>query len=132
MGMVQNMDMMQALGSNRFRQIMYVAGNAGFKYDIARNMASLSKTSAIDTIMTMFIGAFKPKGLNAGKKMEFIMPEYDDSRHFVDDILAEFEQETAQGKKMWTHSPMKADDTLHAIVFGMYAYMHYRNAVSFY
>lgn len=132
MGMVQNADMMQALGNNRFRQVMYVASNAGFSFDIGRNMIHLSKVQGIDTIMTMFIGSFKPKGLTGGRTLEFVMPEYDDSRHFVDDILAEYEQETKQGKKMWTHSPIKPDDTLHAIVFGMYAYMHYRNAVSFY
>jgi hypothetical protein len=131
MGMIQNGDMMKVLGSNRFRQVSYVASNAGFTFDYDRTMISLSKTQAIDTIMNMFVGNFKPKGFG-GKKMEFIMPEYDESRHFIDDILAEYEQETKQGKKMWTHSPMKADDTLHAITFGMYAYMHYRNAVSFY
>ncbi len=132
MGMIQNADMMQALGYNRFRQIMYVASNAGFNYDLERNMIMLSKTQAIDTIMSMFTKRYRPKGLTNGKPLEFIFPEYDDVRFFIDDILAEFEQETKQGKKMWTHSSMKPDDTLHAIVFGMYAYMHHRNAVSFY
>ena len=132
MGMIQNADMMQALGYNRFRQIMYVSSNAGFSYDMDRNMIMLSKVQGIDTIMSMLTGKFHPKGLSGGKKLEFIMPEYDDSRFFIADILAEFEQETKQGKKMWTHSNMKPDDTLHAIVFGLYAYMHHRNAVSFY
>ena len=132
MGMIQNADMMQALGFNRFRQVMYVSSNSGFDYDMERNMIKLSKVQGIDTIMGMLTGKFKPKALNGGKFLNFIMPDYDDSRMFIDDILAEFEQETNQGRKIWTHSNMKPDDTLHAIVFGMYAYMHYRNAVSFY
>ncbi len=132
MGMIQNADMMQSLGYNRFRQIQYVASNDGFTYEMDKNMIRLGKTQAIDTIMSMLIGKFFPKPLNGGKKLEFIFPDYDDSRFFVDDVLAEFEQETKQGKKMWTHSSMKPDDTLHAIVFGMYAYMHHRNKVSFY
>ena len=132
MGMIQNADMMQALGYNRFRQIMYVASNSGFSYDPDRNMITLAKTQAIDTVMGMLTNRFRPKGLSNGKPLEFIMPDYDDSRFFIDDILAEFEQETKQGKKMWTHSSMKPDDTLHAITFGLYAYMHHRNQVSFY
>lgn len=131
MGMIQNADMMEALGYNRFRQIQYVASNDGFSYEIERNMIRLGKTQAIDTIMSMLVGKFSPK-LNGGRRLNFIMPEYDDVRFFVSDILAEFEQETNQGKKIWTHSSMKPDDTLHAIVFGMYAYMHHRNMVSFY
>jgi len=131
MGMIQNADMMQALGYNRFRQVMYM-GNGSFSYDADRNMIQLNKTQGIDTIMGMLIKKFKPQRLSGGRTLNFIFPDYDDSRFFVADILAEFEQETKQGRKMWTHSTMKPDDTLHAIVFGMYAYMHHKNAVSFY
>ncbi len=132
MGMIQNADMMQSLGFNRFRQIMYIAGEKKFDFDFERNMIHLNKTQAIDTIMGMFVKKFRPKQLSGGRVLEFIFPEYDDSRMFLDDILAEYEEETSQGKKRWTHSPLKPDDTLHAIVFGIYAYMHHRAMVTFY
>jgi hypothetical protein len=132
MGMIQNADMMQALGMNRFRQIMYVAGSKGFDFDFERNMIKLHKTQAIDTIMSMLTGRFRPQNLTRGKVLEFIFPEFDDSRMFLEDILAEFEQENKLGTKMWTHSSIKPDDTLHAIVFAMYAYMHHKAMVTFY
>jgi hypothetical protein len=132
MGLIQNGDMMQALGFNRFRQIMYIAGEKSFSMDFDRNMIHLNKTQAIDTIMGMLVGKFRPKAFTNGAPLDFIFPEYDESRMFLDDIMAEYEEETSQNKKRWTHSPLKPDDTLHAIVFGMYAYMHHRQAVTFY
>ncbi|RLF43664.1 MAG: hypothetical protein DRN17_05940 [Thermoplasmata archaeon] len=132
MGMIQNADMMNALGFNRFRQVMYVAGDKSFSFDYDRNMIHLNKTQAIDTVMGMLVGKFMPRGLTKGSPLKFLFPEYDEVKFFIDDILAEYEQETKQKKKMWTHSPLKPDDTLHAITFGMYAYMHHRNLVTFY
>ncbi len=64
--------------------------------------------------------------------LEMILSDYEKFIPFIDDILAEFTEETKRGTKIWTHNPMKPDDTLHALVFGMYAYMYYREAVTFY
>jgi len=133
MGMIQNKDIMDALGTNRFKSIQYV-GTAGnpFKFLPENNTINLHKTKAIDTIMGIFVDKFMPRVLTKGRTLNFIFPDFDDCRNFLEDILAEHEEETRSGNKIWTHDPMKPDDTLHAIVFAMYAYMHYKQAVSFY
>jgi len=139
MGMMQNGEITQALGISRFRAIQYIAGNTPFTFDFENNTIKLNKTQAIDTVMMLFLKKFKPKNFGGSARnysghgvLEIVFPEYDDMRLFIQDILAEFEQETAKHTKIWTHSNMKPDDTLHAIVFGFYAYMHHRNTVSFY
>ena len=78
------------------------------------------------------IKKFKSNKLTGGRTLEIILPDYEEFIPFIDDILAEFTEETKRDTKIWTHNPMKPDDTLHALVFGMYAYMHYREAVTFY
>jgi len=132
MGMVQNADMMAALGANRFRQILYSGAKKPFDYDINANRIILNRTAAIDTIMMMFAKKFRPQAITGGKIMEFLFPTFNESRPFFEDILAEFTQETSTGYKIWTHANTKPDDTLHAIVFGMYAYMHFRGFPTFY
>ena len=132
MGMIQNAQMMQSLGTNRFRAINYVSSSTPFKFDGISNTITLSKTQAVDTIMSIFIKKFKPNKLTGGRTLEIILPDFEEFKPFIEDILAEFTEETRRGTKIWTHNPMKPDDTLHALVFGMYAYMHYREAVTFY
>jgi len=63
----------------------------------------------IDQTMMMF----KTKGI------EF--PNYAQFSPFIDDILAEYEESTQQGKRVWRHSSSVPDDALHALVFSWLA-----------
>jgi hypothetical protein len=51
------------------------------------------------------------------KKGSICFPKFDYMKQAFDDYLAEFEETTPSGKKVWRHSPNTPDDCLHASVF---------------
>jgi len=55
------------------------------------------------------------------KKGGFEFPNYIKMKEAFDDFLAEYEEVTPSGKKVWRHSPNTPDDCLHACVFAWVA-----------
>lgn len=51
------------------------------------------------------------------KKGAIEFPKYEFMKDAFTDYLAEFEETTTSGKKVWRHSPTSPDDALHASVF---------------
>lgn len=56
----------------------------------------------------------------------------DEMKPAIDDMLNEFEEISKVGKKLWTHSPQKPDDALHAAIFAWIAFKIVANEMKFY
>jgi hypothetical protein len=66
---------------------------------------------------TMLVDQFM-QGVLA-KRFEF--PHWEQFKNFSDDIMAEYEETTQQGRRIWKHAATRPDDFLHAMVFGWLA-----------
>jgi len=51
----------------------------------------------------------------------FEMPHWEQFNKFTDDIMAEYEETTQLGRRIWKHAATRPDDFLHAMVFGWLA-----------
>lgn len=130
MGAYQNAILAKEFGLNKMMQLRYVSSHTnpfGAQNKWAGIM-SLDKTSGIDTIMGILKGDFpypplKTSGINKNKPLQIRWPKFSESKFFFDDIISEFTQQSKAGNKLWTHSPDTPDDTLHALVFGFFAYV---------
>ena len=130
MGAYQNAILAKEFGINKMMQLRYVSSRTkpfGIQNKYAGIM-SLDKTSAIDTIMGILKNDFpypplKQTAINRNSPLKIKWPKFAESKPFFDDIMAEFSQETKSGNKIWTHSPDSPDDSLHALVFGFFAYV---------
>jgi hypothetical protein len=76
------------------------------------------------TLIDCFFHTIKKGG------MEF--PVYDKMKECFNDYLAEYEEVTASGKKVWRHSPNSPDDCLHSSVFCWIACKILTNDLTFY
>jgi len=130
MGAYQNAILAKEFGVNRMLQLRYVSSpQKPYKvYNQAAGIVVIDKTTAIDTVMGILRRDFaypplKPSVISKESKLEMRWPRFAESKPFFDDILAEFTQETKAGNKIWTHSPDAPDDSLHALVFGFFAYV---------
>ncbi len=50
----------------------------------------------------------------------------------IEDVLAEYEEVTKMGRKVWRHAPSMPDDCLHAQIFGWFAYKITKGDIQFY
>jgi DNA-directed RNA polymerase subunit RPC12/RpoP len=143
MGAYQNAILQRKFGPNRFLQVRYIASQKNpFTYDPRVNILNIDKTAAIDTVMgilkqDIYYPLLKkvavPVMTNKEHIFKILWPQFEDSFPFFKDILAEFSQKGSSSRKIWTHSPDTPDDSLHAIVFGLFAYTYFMNGqVSFY
>jgi hypothetical protein len=66
------------------------------------------------------------------KKGHVIFPHLGLMGTVFKDMLALYEETTATGKKIWTHSPVMPDDSFHAQVFCWVAQKVLRRDLSFY
>ena len=130
MGAYQNAILTREFGLNVVTQLRYVSSHTNpFKIQNKyAGIVSIDKTSAIDTIMGILKGDFpypplKVSAINKNSPLQIRWPKFSESKPFFNDIMAEFTQETKAGNKIWTHSPDTPDDSLHALVFGFFAYV---------
>ncbi len=132
MGAMQNAELAKEFGSNRFWAFQYMASRVPYKPNGEARICDLNKKMAIDSVMMMFKNKFMYKRSGGvSRPLLFNFPPEEESFHFFQDILAEFTEETQAGNMRWTHNPMVPDDTLHAIVFGIYGMMLQKGNVKF-
>jgi len=109
-GATANAMLMEALGKHRVVQIQYGASQKLCKWN-NKDRYMVDKTAAIDSMMLNYMH----EGV--------IFPHKQQMRVAFEDVLAAYEEVTRQGagKKIWTHSPIVPDDSLHAQTFGWLA-----------
>ena len=130
MGAYQNAILAKEFGMNKMMQLRYISSHTkpfGIQNKYA-GIVSLDKTSAIDTIMGILKNEFvypplKAASINKHSPLKIKWPKFAESKPFFDDIMSQFSQESKSGNKIWTHSPDAPDDSLHALVFGFFAYV---------
>ena len=120
-GAVANALLAELLGSSRVLQIQYGAGSTMLAWN-NRDRYLANRTGAIDSIMMLF------------KSGQVFFPRKAYMAMAFNDILAEYEMITQNGtgRKIWAHSPLAADDCLHAATFGWLASMIDAAQVQFY
>jgi hypothetical protein len=80
----------------------------------------VDRTTLIDTYLMLM----KRRGTE--------LPPFEEAREPVKDILNVFEEITSAGRKVWRHSPQLPDDSLHAQVFGWFAWKLLMGDLKFY
>jgi hypothetical protein len=107
------------LGHARVQQVQYGSSDKAIKWNgIDKYMAD--KTTVVDNFFIML----KTKGA--------IFPSMEEMKVPIDDMMNEYEDITKSGKRVWTHSPQKPDDCLHAALFGWIALKMVQSDLKFY
>ena len=119
-GALNNSFLADKLGANRIQPFRYGSFEYPVKASKDQRTLNLDKTTAIDDTMKLILT----------QGVEF--PAYESFREEASHILAEYEVETASGKKIWTNGKVKPDDILHAFVFGYTAMKVFTKSLKFY
>lgn len=121
MGATPNAMLAEALGTHKVLQFQYGAQKDMCKWN-GRDRYMVDKTGAIDTMMLNYL------------RQAVIFPHKKQMREPIEDIMAEHEEVTKQGagRKIWSHSPIVPDDSLHAQVFGWLASEVATHKIQFY
>ena len=110
-GALPNSMLREAFGSDRAQQVAF-RGGAGAAQTFGwngRDRYMADKTTAIDSFMLYL------------KRKAVIYPNKKQMVTTFAHILAEYEEETRAGNKVWRHAPLQPDDALMAQVFGFLA-----------
>jgi len=110
-GMLANAQLRQKLGEHVVYGNRYggMDGKVRWNNNVNAPGYRSDKTLLVDQIMQGIIA----------KQFEF--PHADQFKKFIDDIMAEYEETTIQGRRIWKHAATRPDDFLHAMVFGWLA-----------
>lgn len=111
-GALANAELRNRLGAHRVIGCRYGASHGGIKWNekSATPSYNVDKTMLIDQVMQMVLH----------KQMEFPMLAQMKSP-FFDDILSEYEETTASGRRIWKNSAARPDDFLHALAYAWLA-----------
>lgn len=107
-GSLANGILRNKLGHHRVYGNRYGASNSSIKWN-QRDGYYSDRTLMIDQIMLIY------------KHMQIEFPCIKQATPFIDDILAEYEESTAQGRRIWRHAANVPDDALHSMVFAWLA-----------
>ena len=107
-GNVANDILRRTLGHHKTFQVQYGSYPWILKWN-KEDRYLCDKAIAVDQFMLVL----KNKGV--------IFPHRDLMTEPIRDILAEFEQLTRVGRKLWTHNPAVPDDSLHAMIYAWLA-----------
>ena len=110
----------EKLGKHRVGQVFYGSHREPFTIDPKSGVYQIDKTVIIDNYFKFL------------KDCNVLFPDKGDMREGFDDVMNEFSEVTKMGKKIWTHSPSKPDDCLHAQVFGWLAFKLLKRDLIFY
>jgi hypothetical protein len=96
------------MGPKKVYKINYGAPKFHIGWDPIANHYLVNRTWAIDAMMM----TLQRQEIQFSSNVDSMMPAFED-------FLAEFEEVTKRGYKVWRHSPLAPDDCLHALVFAM-------------
>jgi phage terminase large subunit GpA-like protein len=108
-GALANDELRKKLGHHRVQQVQYGSQKRAMEWN-GHDRYQCDRTTLIDNYMMLM----KNRGVEFGP--------VDQMRTAINDVLAEYEEVTHIGKKVWRHSPQKPDDCLHAGLFGWIAH----------
>jgi hypothetical protein len=118
-GHLANTELRMKLGQHRVHQLQYGAQKKAVVWN-GEDRYMGDRTTLIDN----FFMLLKRGGV------EFA--NMDEMAPAISDMLNEFEEVTKVGKKIWTHSPQKPDDALHAALFAWVAWKVSQGDLKFY
>ncbi len=118
-GHLANNELRMRLGQHRVHQVQYGSQKTALVWN-GEDRYMGDRTTLIDNFFMML-----KRGGVAWASLEEMGPA-------ISDMLNEFEEVTKSGKKIWNHSPQKADDSLHAALFGWIASKIVSNDMRFY
>lgn len=109
-GAVANAMLKEKLGQHKVYQVQYGSLSSMFKWN-GKDRWIVDKAGFIDSFMLLL------------KRQGAVFPNILSMREPIEDVLAEYEEVTQSGlgRKIWTHSPTRPDDSLQAMVFGWIA-----------
>ena len=119
-GSLANGILAEKLGRHRVGQAQYGSNKEPITLDPETGVYRLDKTIIIDN----YFKFLKDKGI--------IYPNAVQAKIMIEDSLNEFSEITRMGKKIWTHSSSKPDDSLHAQIFGWLAAKILKRDLTFY
>ena len=110
-GMLANAELRLKLGDHMVYGNRYGGMDGKIRWNNNQNAPGYTsdKTMLIDQIMQ---GVFTKR---------FELPHWEQFKNFTDDIMAEYEETTQQGRRIWKHAATRPDDFLHSMVFGWLA-----------
>ena len=118
-GALANSLLQRKIGTVPLYQLQYCSSSTPLKWNNADRYMG-DKTTLIDNYMMQL------------KKGFVIYPKLGLMDVVFKDMLALYEETTATGKKIWTHSPVMPDDSFHAQVFCWVAQKVLRRDLAFY
>lgn len=118
-GALANDELRKVLGHHRVHQVQYGSQKTAMVWN-GVDRYQVDRTTLIDNYFMLL----------KNQRAEF-GPE-SQMRAAIADILAEYEEVTHAGKKVWRHSPQKPDDCLHAGLFGWIAWKITMGDLKFY
>lgn len=118
-GHLANETLRSKIGHHRVTQLQYGASDKAIYFN-GQDRYIANRTVLIDNYFLML----KQKGIEFGR--------IEDMRIAIDDLLNEFEEVTATGKKIWQHSAERPDDCLHAGIYAWIAHKIQGNDLLFY
>ena len=107
-GMLANAELRQKLGSHAVFGNRYGGTDGKIRWNANQNDPGYNsdKTMMVDQIMHGVISR------------QFELPAWEQFKPYTDDIMAEYEETTPHGRRIWKHAATRPDDFLHAMVFG--------------
>lgn len=107
-GALANAFLREKLGPHRVIQTQYGANNQLIQWN-KKDRYLIDKTAFVDSYMMLL----KTKGV--------VYADIREMTPAINDTLAEYEEITAMGRKIWRHANSAPDDALHAQIFGWIA-----------
>lgn len=109
-GALANSFLRQRLGDQRVIPFRYGMQSKPIEWHAPSLTYHVDKTTMIDTYARMLL------------HKQVVYPRLTDAKAAIDDILNVYEEITPRGFRVWKHSPIMPDDSLHAQVFGWLAW----------
>ena len=114
-GALANSNVRERLGPQRMLQLQYKGSSSG--NSTASRPIFWNKIDRFIADRTFLIDNF----LLYVKRGGVVFPNVKQMQPAIKDMLAVYEEETQQGKKVWRHGITEPDDALHAMIFGFAA-----------
>jgi len=109
-GALANSFLRQRLGDQRVLAFKYQMMSKPLEWNPAALTYNVDKTTMVDTYARMLL------------HKQVVYPNLRDAKVAIDDILNVYEEITPRGMRVWKHSPVMPDDSLHAQIFAWLAW----------
>jgi hypothetical protein len=105
-GALANSMLRERLGAHRVIAVRYMSASKPMDWNPSALAYHCDRTTMIDNYARFLL------------HKQAVFPRMAQSKPAFDDILNVYEEVTANGRKVWKHSPVAPDDALHAQLFG--------------